>query len=67
MDKWIFLKFYNLLNLSESWRKKLVSQMVFFVASLMSFKEGVHVSSGFHKTEILDLVPLNPFPDEDTN
>ena len=41
--------------------------MVFLVPSFMSFKEGVHVSSGFHKTEILDLVPLNPFPDEDTN
>ena len=41
MDKWIFLKFYNLLNLSESWKKKMVSQMVFFVPSFMSFKEGV--------------------------
>ena len=41
MDKWIFLKFWNLLNLIESWRKKLVSQMGFFVPSLTSFKEWV--------------------------
>ena len=41
MDKWIFLKFWNLLSLIESWRKKLVSQMHFFVPSLTFFNEGV--------------------------
>ena len=41
MDRWISLKFWILLRLIKSWRKKLVSQMQFFVSSLTSFKEGV--------------------------
>ena len=41
MDRWISLKFWILLRLIKSWRKKLVSQIQFFVSSITSFKEGV--------------------------